>query len=138
MGSVTQDSGYRVGTNQRRKVVKTEWFNLDNGDGTTIDDVLIRAGQALTILAARVVYVDATSGTVAAGNVSIGTTAGGEEIVAVTAYENSKAVGTATQLTLKATGIKVAANTPVMVRHTGVAATAAGQVYVEIEFTFDK
>ena len=138
MGSVTQDSGYRVGTNQRRKTAKTEWFNLDNGNGTTIDDVLIRAGQALTILAARVVYVDATSGTVAAGNVSLGTTAGGEEIVAVTAYENSKAVGTATQLTLKATGIKVAANTPVMVRHTGVAATAAGQVYVEIEFTFDK
>lgn len=138
MGSVSQDSGYRVGTNQRCKTVKTEWFNLDNGAGATIDDVLIRAGRALTILAARVVYVDATTGTVAGANVSIGTTAGGEEIVAATAYENSKAVGTATQLTLKATGIKVAANTPVMVRHTGIASTAAGQAYVEMEFTFDK
>lgn len=113
-------------------IAKSVWFNLDNGSGTTIDDVVLRPAVACVITAARVVYVDATSGTVAAGTVQIGTTVGGVEIVAATAYGNTKAVGTVTDLTI-ASGA-VAANAPVIVRHTGVAATAAGQAYVEIEY----
>lgn len=118
--------------NVRLATAKSQVFDLDNGAGTTIDDVILRPVVACTLLAARIVYVDATSGTVAAGNIKIGTTVGGVELVASTAYGNAKAVGTVTDLTLASAA--VAANTPICVRHTGVAATAAGKAYVEIEY----
>lgn len=121
------------GTEQARAArERSVWFNLDNGAGTTIDDVILRAAVAIVILAARIVYVDATSGTVAAGNARIGTTVGGSEIVAATAYENAKAVGAVTDMTIVAGAVP--AGTPVCVRHTGVAATQAGQAVVEIEY----
>lgn len=132
-GAVTIEDGGSIAGKQMVKTARSVWFNLDNGSGVTIDDVILRPAVAITITAARIVYVDATSGTVAAGNAKIGTTVGGAEIVAATAYENTKAVGTATALTLVSGA--VAAGTPVIVRHTGVAATAAGQVIVEIDYT---
>lgn len=107
-------------------------FDIDNGAGTTVDDILIRPDVAITITAARAIYTDATTGTVAAGNFRIGTTVGGSEIVASTAYENAKAIGTKTDGTIVAGAVP--AGTAVIVRHTGVAATAAGQAYVEIEY----
>ena len=128
------------GTNARaiakaRLEARSIWFNLDNGAGTTIDDVLMVPTAAITITAARIVYVDATSGVVAAGNAKIGTTVGGAEIVAATAYGDTKAVGATTAMVIVSGA--VAAGTPVIVRHTGVAATAAGQAVVEIEYTVD-
>ncbi len=120
---------------QRKREKRSVWFDLDNGAGTTIDDVILKASVALTVLAARIIYVDATSGIVAAGNAKIGTTLGGAEIVAATAYENTKAVGTSTAMAIVAGA--VAANGAVFVRHTGVAAVAAGQAVVELEYVFD-
>lgn len=111
---------------------KTVWFNLDNGAGTTIDDVLVLSTKPVTLLSAKAVYVDATTGTVAGGNWKIGTTVGGADIVAATAYENTKTVGTSTAGTLLITDI--AAAQPLYVRHTGVAVTQAGQAFVQIEF----
>jgi hypothetical protein len=111
----------------------SQWFDLDNGSGTTIDDVILRATVAVVVTAARIVYVDATTGTVAAGNAKIGITVGGAEIVAATAYENTKTVGSVTNMTIVAGAVP--ANTPICVRHTGIAATAAGKAYVEIEYT---
>ena len=75
---------------------------------------------------------DATTGTVAGANFKIGTTVGGEEIVAATAYENTKTIGTVTAGVIVAGAVP--ANGPVFVRHTGIAATAAGQAYIEIEY----
>lgn len=118
-----------------RRTAKSQVFDLDNGSGVTIDDVIIRPSTAITITAARVVYVDATTGTVASALVRVGTTVNGEQIVASTAYENTKAIGTITALSIVSGA--VAANTPVCVRHTGIAATAAGKAYVEIEFQVD-
>lgn len=132
-GAITLEAGGGITGTQMRRTAKSVWFNLDNGAGTTIDDVIIRPASAITIVAARIVYVDATTGTVAAGNARIGTTVGGSEIVASTAYENTKAVGTATAMTIVSGA--VAANTAVFVRHTGVAVTQAGQAYVEIDYT---
>ena len=63
-------------------------------------------------------------------------TVGGAEIVAATAYANTATVGTSTAMTLVAPNVP--AGSMVSVRHTGVAATAAGQAYVQIEFTIDK
>ena len=119
------DGGY-----QRARSV---WFNIDNGAGTTVDDVLLKPSKAITITAARIIYVDATTGTVAAGNAKIGITLGGAEIVAATAYENTKAVGTSTAMTIVSGA--VAAGGSVFVRHTGIAAVAAGQAVVEVEYS---
>lgn len=111
---------------------KSMRFDLDLGAGTTVDDVVLRPDTPLTITAARIVYTDATTGTVAGGNAKIGTTVGGAEIVAATAYANAAAVGTKTDMTIVSGA--VAAGAPVIVRHTAVAATQAGQAYVEIEY----
>lgn len=118
----------------RRQIARSVWFNLDNGSGVTIDDVILYVSQPIKIEAARIVYVDATTGTVAAGTAQIGTTVGGAEIVAATNYENTKTVGSVTAMTLISAAARVAANTMISVRHTGIASTAAGQAVVEIEY----
>ena len=128
------------GTNARaiakvRLQARSESFDIDNGAGATVDRVLIRPTGAITITAARIIYDDATTGVVAAGTAQIGTTVGGAEIVAATNYENAKAVGTTTAMTIVSGA--VAAGTPVIVRHTGIAAVAAGRAVVEIEYTAD-
>lgn len=116
------------------RTAKSSWFNLDNGAGATVDDVIMRPAVAIVIVAARIVYVDATTGTVAGGNAKLGTSVGANDIAAATAYENAKAVGAKTDITLASSAVGVAAGTPVCVRHTGVAATQAGQAYVEIDY----
>lgn len=111
---------------------RSEAFNLDNGAGTTIDALLIRHPRPIVITACRIVYEDATTGTVAGGTAQVGTTVGGAQIVAATNYENTKAVGTTTAMVVLAG--PVAAATPVLVRHTGVAVTQAGEAVVECEY----
>jgi hypothetical protein len=111
---------------------RSEAFNIDNGAGTTIDAILIRHPRPILIVACRIVYEDATVGTAAAGNAKVGTTVGGAEVVAATAYTNSATVGSTTAMTI--VDGKVAAATPVLVRHTGVAATVAGEAVVECDY----
>lgn len=119
------------------KTARSVWFNLDNGAGTTVDDVIARPAHDFKLLAARIVYVDATTGTVAGGNAKIGSTVGGAEYVAATAYGDTKAVGTTTAMTLTAAAAtRQPAGTPICVRHTGVAATQAGQAVVEVDYEF--
>lgn len=130
MGASRWVRGYDTGPGL--VLAKSMRFDLDIGAGTTADDVVLVPSVAITITAARIVYTDATTGTVAAGNAKIGTTVGGGEIVAATAYENAKTIGTTTAMTIVAGA--VAAGGLVIVRHTGVAATQAGQAYVEIEY----
>jgi hypothetical protein len=65
--------------------VRSESFDIDNGAGTTVDRLLIRHPRPIQIVACRIVYDDATTGTVAAGTAKVGTTVGGAEIVAATA-----------------------------------------------------
>lgn len=116
------------------RTARSEAFNLDNGAGTTIDAVLIRSPREIFITACRIVYEDATTGTVAAGNARVGTTVGGSEIVASTAYANTSAVGTTTAMVVVEG--KVAAATPVLVRHTGVGVTQAGEAVVECDYIY--
>lgn len=112
--------------------VRSEAFNLDNGAGTTVDALLIRHPRPIVFSACRIVYEDATTGTVAGGNAKVGTTVGGAEIVAATAYANTTAVGTTTAMVI--VDGKVPAGTPVLVRHTGVAITQAGEAAVECDY----
>ena len=133
---LTNHTSYKGSRNSALHTASSVWFNLDNGAGTTVDDVLLVPDVDITILSAKIVYVDATTGTVAAGNAKIGTTVGGAEIVAATAYGNTATVGSTTAMTLVAP--KVTAGTMVSVRHTGVAVTQAGQAFVQITYTNDK
>ena len=128
------DGDHEEGFKEPRMIARSTDFNLDNGAGTPVDCAVMKHSKAVRILSARIVYSDATSGTVAAGNAKVGTTVNGAEIVAATAYGNAKAVGTETALVL--VDPLVPAGTPVIVRHTGVAATQAGFAFVELEYIF--
>lgn len=114
-------------------VVTTQTFNIDNGAGTTVDECVLNLPYAIEIMDARIVYQEATDTSgVASANAKIGTTAGGAEIVAATAYAVSKAVGATTAMTLVLS--RIPANTGVFVRHTGIAATEGGQAKVQIAY----
>jgi hypothetical protein len=126
-------AGSKLAANAQVRFARSPEIDIDNGAATTADYVVTRVSKAITLTAARVVYTDATSGTVAAATVQVGTTVTGVDLVAVTVLEDAKAVGTVTALSLASAA--VAANTPVIVRHTGIAATAAGKYYVELEYT---
>jgi hypothetical protein len=110
--------------------------DIDNGAGATVDEVILRHSKPVKLQAAQIVYEDATSGTVAAATVQLGVAVGGATVAAATALENSKAVGTKTDLTLLIT--QLAANIPLCMRYTGIAATAAGMAHVEVEYTVDE
>jgi hypothetical protein len=118
-------------------VRSTNTFNLDNGSGTTVDEVLFDAGgRACRLLRAYALYQEAT-GTVASANFKLGTAVGGATLVAATAYENSKAIGDVTEGTILIGGY-IPANEELWVRHTGVAATAVGTATIVVEVAFEE
>lgn len=127
-------AGSKLAAEARVRTAQSIVFDLDNGAGTTVDDVILVPMRAITITAAQIIYVEATQ-TVAGGSAKIGTSVGGAGIVSATAYQNTKAVGTVTPMTVLS-GV-VAAGTPVCVRHTGVAATQTGRAKIEIEYVVD-
>ena len=94
------------------------------------------AVAALTITEIGLIWDgEATAGSGAAeGDVTIGTTTGGAEIVAATSYAVSKAVGTYQALSL-ASGA-MAAGTEMFVSH-DVADSAAGQYRVQFKYDLD-
>lgn len=118
-------------------VLRTQAFNLDNGAGTTVDEVVIdNGGRSGRIVRAYALYNEATQ-TVAGGNWKIGIVAGGATLVAATAYEDSKAVGDITEGAILLGGY-VPAGEEIFVRHTGVGATQTGTANICIEYAFDE
>jgi hypothetical protein len=129
--TMPRESTYIPRGNAVLNAITTQVFNIDNGSGTTVDEEVLCLPYPIEIMHARMIYHEATDTTgVATANCKIGTTAGGAEIVAATSCEVSKAIGSYTAMTLVAT--HVAANGTVYVRHTGRAATEAGQYRVQI------
>jgi hypothetical protein len=117
--------------NQRLILQKTNTtFNIDNGAGTTADDASIGPFPFdCVIVFARGVYTEATdTAGVATANFKTGITAGGATLIAATALEVSKAIGAYTAGA--PLDVVVPANTTIWTRHTGVAATEAGQYFV--------
>ena len=88
--------------------------------------------RPVKLISAKIVYDTETAGTVAAANMKVGITVGGADIVGATAYTNSATIGTKTAMTLLKSIIPPA--TPIIVRHTGIAATVAGQAHLELEY----
>ena len=121
---------------QRCNVATSQTFNIDNGAGATIDEVLLSNLPAdIEIISIKAVYQEATDTSgVASANFKFGTTVGGTEITAATALEVSKAVGATTPATLVVS--RVAKGGFLSVRHTGIAATEGGQYKVQVVYMF--
>ncbi len=112
----------------------TQTFNIDNGAGTTIDDIWYLPYKT-ALVAANKVYSEATDTTGAASaNVRAGVAAAGTTVMAQTALDAATAVGAATACTLAIN--EVPAGTTIFTRHTGVATTEAGQYHVEYIYYF--
>jgi len=118
--------------NQRTFVATTRLtFNIDAGSGTTEDDASVGPYPFdCYIVDARAVYTVATdTAGAASANWKTGVTAGGATLVAATALEVSKAIGSYTAGV--PLGVRVPANTTIFTRNTGVAATEAGNYFVQ-------
>lgn len=117
---------------QRIQWFRSKTFNIDNGSGTTDDDVIFSdLDKDAYVVHVRAVYVEATdTAGAASANFKLGVAAGGATVVAATALEVSKAVGAATSGTVLA-GL-VPAGGALFARHTGIAATEAGQYYLQV------
>ncbi len=122
---------------QALTLVKSAQFNIDNGAGTTVDEVLFNSGPTGARLVRVYALYNEAAGTVAAGNFKVGIAAGGATLVAATAYANNAAIGDITAGAVLIGGV-VAPNTTVWVRHTGVAATAVGTAAVCVEYVYDE
>lgn len=120
--------------NQRFVFLRSKTFNIDNGSGTADYDVLLSdLDMDAYVMHVRAVYVEATdTAGAASANFKLGTAAGGATIVAQTALEVSKAIGSATVASLVAGGQKVSAGGALIATHTGIAATEAGQYYLQV------
>lgn len=128
--------GSKLATNARRQTFRSKTFNIDNGSGTVDEEPCFHAVDDIVIIAIRRVYTEATDTAGAASALTrIGTASNGEQIVASVACTAAKAVGSTDTLTI-VSGV-VAAGSSVFVRHTGIAATEAGQYYIEFDYTVD-
>jgi hypothetical protein len=125
---------YLLRGDQKFQVMRSKTFNIDNGSGTTDDDVIFAdLGFDVYIESVKAVYVEATdTAGAASANFKLGTTAGGTGVVAATALEVSKAVGSSTSATLASNRIN--AGTDLFARHTGVATTQPGQYYLQVTY----
>jgi hypothetical protein len=120
--------------NQRFGLLRSKTFNIDNGSGSTDDDVILsNLAYAVEIKSVKAVYVEATDTTgAAAATIQMGTTVSGVDVVAATALEAAKAVGSTTGYTI-VNGV-IPAGSTLFARHTGVASTEAGQYYLQVRY----
>ena len=117
---------------QQVNTVRSQIVNIDNGAGTTLDEALFNVGsKGGQIVRVYALYNEA-AGTIAGANFKLGSSAGGAQYVAATAYTDSAAVGAVTSATLVEDTIP--ANGTVFLRHTGIATTALGQVFICVEW----
>ena len=126
---------YTLRGDQKYQVLRSKTFNIDNGSGTTDDDVIFAdLPFDVELKSVNAVYVEATDTAGAAdANFKLGTTAGGNGVVAATALEVSKAVGASTSATLASN--RIPAGTDLFARHTGVATTQPGQYYIQVVYS---
>ena len=120
--------------NQRIRIVRGQTWDIDAGAGT-YDEVILRPAEAITLIAARIVYEDVQSGACTDASVALGTAPGGTQIATAVNLEASKAVGTITEVEMQSTALP--ADTPLCARWTLLAATVAGKCHLEVEYKID-
>jgi hypothetical protein len=107
--------------------VRSALFTIDAADS---EQVIFHAVTACQILEAGILYNEATETSGAAtGDITIGTTTGGDELVTATSYEVAKATGYYKALTLKLSGA-LAAGASVFVSHDDAGSTIPGTVFI--------
>lgn len=107
-------------------------FDIDGGTAVR-DTVLLNLPFAVVLQSVRVVYTEATGASpTPTATVQVGTTVGGVEVVQATSLAISKAVGGVQDLVIQQASI--AANTPLIVRHTGQVAPCAGKYFVQVDY----
>ena len=100
------------------------------------EQVVFYAKQALTIHRAYLLWNEATGASGAAeGDITIGTSTGGAELLAALAYSVSKATGSITDLTLLLGG-KMTPGQSLFASH-DQAASAAGTYFLVLEWSYD-
>ena len=116
---------------QRYRIARSKTFNIDNGSGTTDDDVILaNLSTNIKLISIQAVYTQATdSSGAASANFCVGTTAGGTEIVDTTALAVSKAVGDVTATVLAA--YDVLAGASLFARHTGLL-SEGGEYWLQV------
>lgn len=121
---------------QKYNVAKTQTFNIDNGAGATIDDILLaNLPKDIQIISVQAVYTEATDTTGAASaNFKLGVAVAGDTIVAATALTAAKSIGGTTSATVLVD--RVAAGANLYARHTGVATTEVGQYFIQVVYQF--
>ena len=117
-------------------LVRSANINIDNGAGTTVDEVLLNSGPSGVRLVRVYFLYEQIAQAVAAGNFKVGIAVGGATLVGATAYTDSAAIGDITVATILQD--RVAPNTTVWLRHTGIAATATGTGKVCIDYVVDE
>jgi len=123
------------GSNKSNLLV-SQVFNIDNGAGTTVDELLGYFDEQATIEWVKAVYTEASdSGDASGANFKLGSAVAGTQFVAATALENAKAIGSVTTASLASD--KIPAGSPLFVRHTGIATTQVGQYRVFVKYHFD-
>ena len=111
-------------------VVKSELFDISATDS---GQVVFNAVTACEVLEAGILWNEASAASgLEGGDVTIGTTTGGAELVAATAYGTSKSTGTYDALVLKAAGVELAAAASVFVSH-DIASGAAGTYFLQMK-----
>lgn len=121
---------------QQINTVRSQVINIDNGAGTTLDEALFKVGpRGGTLVRVYALYNEA-AGTVAGANFKLGSAVGGAQYVAATAYTDSAAIGAQTTAALVTD--EIPANGTVFLRHTGIAATATGTVFICVEYVDNK
>jgi hypothetical protein len=81
------------------------------------EQVLFNAVTACEVLEAGLIWNEATSTSTGPGDITIGTSTGGAELVAITAYDVSQSSGAYQALVLKAAGVELAAGTSIFASH---------------------
>ncbi len=121
---------------QQINTVRSQNVNIDNGAGTTLDEALFKVGaRGGSIVRVYAIYNEA-AGTVAGANFKLGSAVGGAQYVAATAYTNNAAIGDQTSASLVTD--EIPANGTVFLRHTGIATTATGTVFICVEYVDNK
>lgn len=121
---------------QQINTVRSQNVNIDNGAGTTLDEALFKVGaRGGSIVRVYALYNEA-AGTVAGANFKLGSAVGGAQYVAATAYTNNAAIGDQTSASLVTD--EIPANGTVFLRHTGIATTATGTVFICVEYVDNK
>lgn len=107
-------------------------FDIDIGDATTVNELLLLLPRRMTLMSCRAIYSEATASTGVTAMLALGTAPDAEDLLATQTLENDKAEGSFSEYLRHP--LALPANTPIYAVHIGQAATVAGAYRVQLLF----